>query len=291
MARVKANGRALVAAYRTTARSIADQRAILPAAEWLVDNFHVVDEQLREIRDDLPAGFYRGLPKLANGPLQGYPRVLALVWSYIEHTDSLFDPESMRRFVRAYESAQPLRIGELWAIPVWLRLLLVENLRRLADDIVQTRFDRERADSLADTFLGIVKVSQKQAADNLKLVRSGPISSPYTVELLQRLRDRDSATTPALLALDERFSSIGKSRDEVVAREHQRQAANHVMVRNIITSMRMISGQDWPTFFEDISFVDEALRAGTTFSESDFPTRDRCRAAIEELGRGSNWSA
>src|SRR5882724_9298914 len=110
MARVRANGRALLAAYRSTARAIADQRSILPAAEWLVDNFHVVDEQLREIHDDLSSGFYRGLPKLATGPLQGYPRVLALVWAYVEHTDSRFEPDSLRRFVRAYQEVEPLRI-------------------------------------------------------------------------------------------------------------------------------------------------------------------------------------
>ncbi len=256
----------------------------------LSNNFHVIDEQLREIRDDLPTGFYRGLPKLVEGDLRGYPRVLALIWSYIEHTDSRFEPDSLRDFLRAYQDIQPLNIGELWAIPVWLRLLLVENLRRLADDIVQTRADRERANELADILLGIAEAPASQVSENLRLVRSEPISASFTVELLQRLRDRESATTPALRTLDDRFADLGTTRDEIVAREHQRQAAAHVTVRNIITSMRAISGEDWPTFFESVSLVDEILGAQTDFSNSDFPTRDRCRAAIEELGRGSGRS-
>ncbi len=62
---------------------------ITPAAEWLLDNFHIVEQQLRQIEDDLPPGYYRHLPKLTDGPLAGYPRVLGLTWAYVAHTDSL----------------------------------------------------------------------------------------------------------------------------------------------------------------------------------------------------------
>ena len=89
--RVEGNGRVLREAYRVIARAIREERAITPAAEWLVDNFHVVDEQLREIRDDLPPGFYRELPKLADGPFEGYPRVYGLAWAFVAHTDSRLD--------------------------------------------------------------------------------------------------------------------------------------------------------------------------------------------------------
>ena len=106
------------------ARAIKEERSITPAAEWLVDNFHIVEEHLREIRDDLPADYYRELPKLADGPLEGYPRVLGLAWAYVAHTDSRFDPESLRRLVVAYQRVQPLTIGELWAIAISLRILL-----------------------------------------------------------------------------------------------------------------------------------------------------------------------
>ncbi|HLE62039.1 MAG TPA: hypothetical protein VI750_02810, partial [Pyrinomonadaceae bacterium] len=111
--RVLDNGRVLLESYRAIAQAIREERAITPAAEWLVDNYHIVDEQLREIRDDLPPSFYRELPKLAEGHLQGYPRVYGLAWAFVAHTDSRFDPETLRRFVRAYQRVQPLTIGEL----------------------------------------------------------------------------------------------------------------------------------------------------------------------------------
>ena len=145
--RIADNGRVLLESYRVLARAIKDERAITPAAEWLVDNFPIVDEQLREIRDDLPPDYYRELPKLAEGHLAGYPRVLGLAWAYIAHTDSRFDPESLRRMVRAYQEVEPLTIGELWAIAISIRILLVENLRRLAEQIVRGRAARSRPTS------------------------------------------------------------------------------------------------------------------------------------------------
>ena len=153
--RVTENGRVLLASYRALARAIKDERAISPAAEWLVDNFHIVDEQLREIRDDLPADYYRELPKLAEGHLQGYPRVVGLAWAYVAHTDSRFDAESLHRFVDAYQRVEPLTIGELWAIAISLRIVLVENLRRLAESIIRGRDSRQKADELADGLLGL----------------------------------------------------------------------------------------------------------------------------------------
>ena len=131
--RVADNGRVLVESYRVLAQAIREERTITPAAEWLVDNFAIVDEQIREIRDDLPPDYYRQLPKLAGDHLDGYPRVLGLAWAYIAHTDSRFDPESLRRMVRAYQEVEPLTTGELWAIAISLRILLVENLRRVSE--------------------------------------------------------------------------------------------------------------------------------------------------------------
>src|SRR6185437_10043511 len=114
----------------------------------------LVERQIREIRSALPAGYYRQLPKLANGPFVGYPRVFGIAWAFVAHTDSHFDPEMLCRFVRAYQRVQPLTIGELWAVAITLRIVLVENLRRLAVDIVNYQATRETANALADRLLG-----------------------------------------------------------------------------------------------------------------------------------------
>jgi cyclic beta-1,2-glucan synthetase len=288
--RIADNGRVLLASYRVLARAIKDERSITPAAEWLVDNFHIVDEQLREIRDDLPQDYYRELPKLAEGHLAGYPRVLGLAWAYIAHTDSRFDPESLRRMVRAYQEVQPLTIGELWAIAISLRILLVDNLRRLAEQIVRSRAARQKADEIADGLLGLGTEDPDVAAASLRRLRSTTLPTAARVQLFQRLRDQDPAATPGLRWLEELLAAQGTTADEVVRLEHQRQATMNVTVRNAITSMRLISWFDWAQFVESVSHVDDVLRAQSSFGDMDFATRDRYRHAVEELARGSRLS-
>ncbi|MGH6803064.1 MAG: hypothetical protein ACREC3_06825, partial [Methyloceanibacter sp.] len=121
--RLAKNEAVLLHAYRTIANAISEERAITPAAEWLIDNYHVVERQIRDIRSDLPSGYYRQLPKLAEGPFAGYPRVLGVAWAFVAHTDSRFDPEILARYVRAYQEVQPLTIGELWAVAITLRIV------------------------------------------------------------------------------------------------------------------------------------------------------------------------
>jgi len=285
--RLRDNRKVLLQAYRAIAKAVREERAITPAAEWLIDNFYVAQEQIREVREDLPRGFYRGLPKLAEGPLKGYPRVFGVAWAFVAHTDSRFDPDMLCRFVQAYQRVQPLTIGELWAVAITLRIVLVENLRRAAEQIVNERVMREVADTLADRLLGAGGHETEAPGVVLRGFDKKRVPRAFIVQMVQRLRDQDPKVTPALTWLDERLAAMGTTADEAVRTEHQTQGAMNVTVRNVVTSMRMISAVDWAELFEGVSLVDAALRADSDFAQMDFPTRDRYRHAIEELARGS----
>ena len=284
------NEAVLLHAYRSIAKAIGEERAITPAAEWLVDNYHVVERQIRDIRSDLPPGYYRQLPKLAEGPFVGYPRVFGVAWAFVAHTDSYFDPEVLARYVRTYQEVQPLTIGELWAVAITLRIVLVENLRRLAERMVHSRASREEADNLADRLLGAGGHAGEPVEVVLADYEGAQFTDAFAVQLVHRLRDQDPRIVPALTWLDERLAARGTTADEVVRDEHQRQGAATVTVRNIITSMRLISDVDWTELFERISFVDDVLVTTGVFSEMDFSTRNLYRSAIEELARGSEYT-
>jgi cyclic beta-1,2-glucan synthetase len=287
IARLHDNRRALLEAHRTIASAIAQGDAITPAAEWLVDNYHVVEAQIRQIDDDLPPGYYRQLPKLADGPLAGYPRVLGVAWAFVAHTDSRFDAHLLSRFVAAYQSVQPLTIGELWAIAITLRIVLVENLRRAADVIASGRVTRQQADRLADRLLGVGPRAAEPNAIILQELSGMSLSPAFAVQLLHRLRDQDPDATPALTWIEDRLAAAGTTADAIVHDEHLRQGASSVTVRNIITSMRTISAVDWPDLVEGVSLVDAVLGKDSDFGRMDFPTRERYRTAIEEIARGS----
>jgi cyclic beta-1,2-glucan synthetase len=285
--RLSENESVLLDAYRAIAAAVSEGGTVTPAAEWLLDNYHLVEEQIRKIQSDLPPSFYRQLPKLAEGPFIGYPRVFGLAWACIAHSDSRFDVETLRRFVRAYQRIQPLTIGELWAVAITLRIVLVENLRRAAERIVASRVEREQADLIADRLLGVNGLTADPQALFRLHEQDGPFPPSFVVQVVKRLRDQDPRVTPALHWLEEQLVAIGTTSDAMVHDEHQRQGAGNVTVRNIITSMRLISDVDWPEFFEDVSLVDAALRTGTDLANMDFATRNLYRSAIETLSRRS----
>ena len=282
-ARLSENAKVLLAAYRASAREIEAEHLIVPAAEWLLDNYHLVEEHVREIRDDLAPGYYRQLPKLTGGPFAGYPRIFELAWAFVAHTDSHFDPANLSRFVSAYQSVQPLTIGELWAIPITLRIVLIENLRRLADQITAGRQSRGEADALADRVL-IAGLSPDLA---IARMATAPLPELFAAQFAKRLRDHDSADTPTLAWLEERLAGQHSSVEDVVLHAQQRLGASNVTVRNIVTSLRLISDIDWADVFESVSLVDARFREASPFDEMDFSTRDLYRGAVEELARGS----
>jgi len=137
--RLKSNAIALNGAFQTLVVGIRKGETVTPAAAWLVDNFYIIDEHLKAIRRDLPPGYYKQLPKLANGTLRGYPRVYGIAAGLVDHTDNRFELDTLYRYVQAYQRIQPLTIGELWAIAITLRVILIDNLAGNALDAALCR--------------------------------------------------------------------------------------------------------------------------------------------------------
>ena len=287
--RLEDNGRVLIAAYRSLAEAIQKERAISPAAEWLVDNFHIIEEQLREIREDLPKGFYRELPKLRTGDCAGFPRIYAVAVTITAHTDSRLEVETLKRFFQAYQTVTPLKIGELWASAISLRLALVENLRRNAARIVVAREEREEADTLAEEILKLAAAQPDELLvllDN-RLGKRKIFDHAFIAQIARRLRDQDPSINPVFEWLEKKLRKQGENIEQVVQSEHQRQAATQVTVGNVITSMRLLSTLDWQKFFETVSLADEVLRRDSSgvYAKMDFNSRDRYRNVVEKIAK------
>ena len=245
-----------------TAAVVANHR-ITPAGEWLLDNFYLVEEQIRTARRHLPKGYSRELPSLAAGPSAGLPRVYDIALETIAHGDGRVDPDSLSRFVAAYQSVTPLRLGELWAIPIMLRLALIENLRRVAARISAGRTDRNLAVAWADQLTEIARQDPK----NLILViadmaRSNPpMSPPFVSELARRLQGQGPALALPLTWIEQRLAESGLSIEQLVRSGNQQQAADQVSISNSIGSLRFLGTMDWREFVETMSVVEQTLRA------------------------------
>jgi len=288
--RLRDNERALRAAYADLAAAVRRDEAISPAAEWLLDNFHVVEEQVREARESLPEGYQRQLPKLTDGDLAGHPRVYGLAREYVARTDSRFDPGTLAAFTEAYQEVASLTMGEVWAVPSSLRLVLVENLRRLADRIVGSRAARAGAARTAGAIREAAREDRDPVGPLRPVDRNGVrMDRAFVIELVQRLREEDPRVMPALEWLEARAERAGTSIEELVREEHGSQLSAQATVANIVTGMRKISAFGWADFFEEVSRVERILRRDPsgTYPRCDFATRDEYRHAVEELARRS----
>ena len=279
--------------YTLTSAAHSDARPV-GSEDWLRDNFHVVQDQIRAIKQDLPRKYYLELPKLAGGPFEGYPRVYVLARELVIHTAGRFDLQTLIGFATAFQRGAPLSIGEIWAIPIMLRFALVEELQRLATDVVKARHSRESARRwgllFADPTVPPNKVISRALREASRT--SGRLPAAFVVELLQWLRDQPASAAPAWEMLHKALQAQGDSPEEMLRREHNREATNQVGIGNIITSMRLLSSTDWPLFFERVSLVEQILRGDPAgaYGKMDFPTRDRYRHSVEELAKGAKRS-
>jgi cyclic beta-1,2-glucan synthetase len=292
--RLDASAHELDDSYTFLSAAVTKDAPAVGSEDWLRDNHHVVQDQVREIRQDLPRHYYLELPKLADGPLAGYPRVYAFARELITHTAGRLDLQTLVDFATSYQRVAPLTIGEIWAIPIMLRLALVEELRRLAADVVAARRSRDRARKWGVQVNTSAREPDRVIDEMLRdeAAASGRLSAPFVVELLHWLRDQPSSAAPAWHALQRALEAQDDSAEEMLRVEHQREAAGQLAIANIITTMRLLSSVEWPIFFERVSLVEQILRedpAGA-YARMDFPTRDRYRHSVEQLARGSEAS-
>ena len=271
-----------------SAAALSNQRAT-PAAEWLLDNFYLVEEQIRTAQKHLPKGYCRELPGLDDGPSRTLPRVYDIALETIAHGDGRVDSDSLSRFVAAYQVITPLTLGELWGIPIMLRLALIENLRRVASRVMASWSDRSLANDWADRLVSTAELDAKNVvllvAD---MARSAPpMTSAFVAELARRLQGQSTALILPMTWVEQALAESGQSVERLIHLDAQLQATEQVSISNSINSLRLLSSLDWREFVELMSGVEHALGEDPSaiYSSMDFATRDHYRHAVERLAR------
>ena len=278
--RLADNARVLRHAYRTLAEDVRAGAFVTPATEWFLDNFHLISSEIVEVRENLPRHYYSELPPLA-GRQAGGARIYAIAVELLRHSDSRLEPPQLQRFLNSYQRVAPLTIGELWAWPSMLKLALIENLRRLADEILDSRSARRAADAY------VSRIDESPYHD--PIVIAADADDAYVVQMLHRAREYDVRRSPLRAALEAHLIARNTVAEDVVRVEHQRQATSQASVANAITSLRLCATIDWRLYVESVSLVDNVLRrdpAGV-YGRMDFLSRDRQRQAVEELAEPS----
>ncbi len=294
LSRLAENEDVLIGVRDLLAEAVKATRRITPAGEWLLDNFYLIEEQIRMAKRHLPKGYSRELPRLLNASSVGLPRVYDIALETISHGDGRVDPGSLSSFVAAYQTVTGLTLGELWAIPIMLRLALIENLRRAAVRIAAQRINRNRADYWADQMMDIAEKDPKSVvlviADMAR--SSPPMASAFVAEFARRLQGQSPALALPLTWIEQWLSQSGLTIEQSVQSENQQQAVDQVSISNSIGSLRFLGAMDWSAFVEAMSVVELTLREdpAAAYGKMDFATRDRYRHVVEKMARSSRLS-
>ena len=287
LARLAENNVVLTQAYELISDAVANDQIIAPASEWLLDNFYLVEEQVRLIQRHFPKGYSVKLPWLRNGPRAGYPRVYDLILRLISHLDGRVDGEALDRFLAGYQRIATLTLGELWAVPIMLRLALVENLRRVAAEIAKARQHRNSANYWANQ---LIDAAEKTPDDTIVALAAmvkaePPLSSAFITELVRRLQGQNASLALALNWISQLVARSSETLELLVQRQSRRQAADQISMGNCFGSLRFIDAMDWRQFVESQSAVEKTLREDPAgiYAAMDFQTRDTYRHVIENL--------
>ncbi|WP_320129383.1 GH36-type glycosyl hydrolase domain-containing protein [uncultured Sphaerochaeta sp.] len=271
--------------------TVTKDRRIVPAGDWLLDNFYLIENIICTTRRDLPVNYSRELPRLQSSTPVGLPRVYAIAIERISHGDGHVDAETLPEFINAYQSVSRLKLGELWAVPIMLRLALIENLRRIAIRISKATYAKNQATTWAERIVTLAKTDPKSlfilVAD---MARSKPVlNSSYVAELSQKLYGKGALFALPLTWIEQQLAEKGLNIESLVQSEMQQQAADQVSISNTIGSLRSLDAIDWKEFVESTSYVEEVLRKdpSTHYAKMDFSTRDTYRHAVEKLAKHS----
>ena len=280
-------GAALVARLRRNAQVLREAAAVLehdiepgvyasPAAQWLSDNLALIDEQLDDVTESLPAGWFRDLPLLSTGQAIGTPRVLDIAWAWLPTTGQRFEPSLLDAFFDGYQARREPNWGEWWALPQVLRLVLVEQLRRLGERVAADKAARTLAHAIAagptptpEVLGGVIAALEARGA-----------ARAFLLQLHASSRDQETPIEPP-------GGWEAHVPHPAVAQQAQQaaDAAYDADVAEAVRSLRAVARFRWREWIEARSVLAATLRHLPAFAGEDDETQNRTLHALERWSR------
>lgn len=284
------NYKAIIDSYEHIDKASKDNREILGAAEWMLDNLYLIEKEYKTIKYNMPSSYYKNLPVIDKGIMKGYPRVYQIAVELVTHRDGIMDEETIESFIKAYEKNAPLTMGELWALPLMLRMALIQNISNISKKIKYAQKEKFKAEIIGDKL--IKAYSEKRLGEELTIMEAEKIdfTTEFTERLVKILRDNALDSDRVYQWINKGIDSTHMDLDHIIVNEHVMESNFQISMGNSITSLRAIEALDWNKSFEKLSYVEQILRKDpyNVYKDMDFESRDYYRHKVEELSRGLN---
>ncbi len=285
LSRLDAEKEALDSARRDLREAMRLDHALPPAAEWILDNSYLIRAQIAEVRRHLP----RNLAVRKSAPGLSEVGGPSLARDFVKQCGFTVDENNIREFLRQFQVFSPLTIAELWAFPLFIRVALIEELTGIATRVAEAQQLREVAYLWANRLAGSARLSEETLARTVNLLDSEPAAREphFVAALAEQLQDEEQALGPVQRWIENHFQS---SITDLARDLHTKEASQTVATANAFGSLRILGSLPYTKIFEDVSLLEAELRTDPAgvYPRSDFPTRDRCRRAVEKIACQSN---
>lgn len=280
----------IIKAYEYIDRDVRNKKEVVSAAEWLLDNLYLIEKEYKDIKHNMPNSYYRDLPILDKGIMKGFPRIYSVALDIISKTDGRVEESSIENYINEYQSVVVFTSGELWALPIMLRIALIQNIGKIIEKMIFSQKEKNRADKLADRLIYAI-ANKKLNSEIGKLEEENTIFTPhFTERLLKSLRDNGIDNSEIYRWIDDKLEVQDSNTDRMINIEHQKQAAFQLSMKNCIGGIREVEALNWRESFEKLSCVEQILLKDPAeiYKNMDFQSKDYYRHVVEKLAKFMN---
>ena len=287
MRSLDASHKNIIKGYEYIDKETRVKREVVPAAEWLLDNIYLIEKEYKNIRYNMPEAYYKKLPVISKGMMKGFPRIYHIAVELVSHTDGAIDESTIEMFINAYQKNALLTSGELWALPIFLRIALIQNISKVTDKIVYSLKEKKKGDIVAEKIIAANENNNLENEIKNMSLENIVFSSHFTERLLKVLRDSGIDTKDIYKWIDNELEVYESSVEKKIAIEHQKQANFQLSMGNCVSSVRAVEALNWKDCFERLSYVEKILREDPAkiYNLMDFESRDYYRHMVEDISK------
>ena len=267
--------------------------SIHPAGEWLLDNFYIIEESIKSIKQELTSKKYKNFVGIKNGPYAGFARIYILATEIVNYTDNKIETVELEKYLSAYQTKRSLNMDEIWNIGIFLQIAIIENIRQICERIYVSQIEKFKVESIIERYVLQTKdIKFRNIRQNSFFKKASDMKYPFIEYMSYKLKRYGKKTEKYLDILEEQVEKAGSTVSDVIKKEHFDIALKRVSISNCIGSIKKIQRINFLEIFEKINGVEEILKkdpAGV-YAKMDYKTKDYYRQEIKKIAEKSKIS-
>lgn len=270
--------------------------SIHPAGEWLLDNFYIIEETVKQIKTELPLKKYINFLGIGNGPYKGFARIYVLASEIVAYTDNKIEKNDLEIYLTSYQTKKNLSMEEIWNIGLFLNIAIIENIREICEKIYTSQMQKYKAENIVERLVENKQKSELLCKNNSSRKISKKVwedmQYPFIEYMSYILKRYGKKGYSYLNALEETVELAGMTVSDVIKKEHFDIAVRKVSIGNSITSIKKIQRINFLEIFEKVNGVEELLKQdpANVYDKMDNKTKEYYRNKIKEISKKTKIS-